>query len=98
MREILAGHVQSGQVPGLVALISRRGDLRAEAIGHLAYDGAPMRRDAIFRVASISKPVVAAAAMLLVEACRLRLDDPVDRLLPELADRRVLKTPDGPLD
>ena len=58
----------------------------------------PMRRDTIFRIASMSKPITAAATMILVEECRLRLDDPVDRLLPELADRRVLKRLDGPLE
>ena len=57
-----------------------------------------MRRDTIFRIASITKPVTAAAAMILVEECRLRLDEPVDRLLPELADRQVLKRIDSPLD
>jgi CubicO group peptidase (beta-lactamase class C family) len=57
-----------------------------------------MRRDTIFRVASLTKPVTAAAAMILVEECKLRLDDPVDRWLPELADRKVLKRIDGPLD
>ena len=51
-----------------------------------------MRRDTIFRIASMTKPITAAAAMILVEECRLRLDDPVDELLPELADRRVLRS------
>ena len=60
--------------------------------------GDPIRRDTIFRIASMTKPITAAAAMILVEECRLRLDDPVDRLLPELAERRVLKRLDGPLD
>ena len=58
----------------------------------------PMRRDTIFRIASMTKPITAAATMILVEECKLRLDEPVDRLLPELADRRVLKRLDGPLD
>ncbi len=57
-----------------------------------------MRRDTIFRITSMTKPVTAAAAMILVEECKLRLDEPVDRLLPELADRKVLKRIDGPLD
>src|SRR6185437_388391 len=57
-----------------------------------------MRRDSLFRIASLTKPVVAAAAMILVEECKLRLDDPIDRWLPELADRRVLRAIDGPLD
>ena len=58
----------------------------------------PMRRDTIFRIASMTKPITAAATMILVEECKLRLDEPVDRLLPELANRKVLKRLDGPLD
>ncbi len=57
-----------------------------------------MRRDTIFRMASTSKPVTIAAAMVLLDECRLRLDDPVDPWLPELADRRVLTRVDGPLE
>ena len=58
----------------------------------------PIRRDTIFRISSMTKPITAAATMILVEECKLRLDEPVDRLLPELADRQVLKRLDGPLD
>jgi len=57
-----------------------------------------MRRDTIFRIASVTKPIVAAAAMILVEECALRLDEPIDPWLPELADRRVLRAIDSPLD
>jgi CubicO group peptidase (beta-lactamase class C family) len=57
-----------------------------------------MRRDSLFRITSMTKPVTAVAAMILVEECKLRLDDPVDPFLPELADRRVLRRIDGPLD
>jgi CubicO group peptidase (beta-lactamase class C family) len=60
--------------------------------------GAPMRRDTIFRMASTTKPVAVAATMVLLDECRLRLDDPIDQWLPELADRRVLKRADGPLE
>ncbi len=99
MRAILVGHVERGDVPGLVTLVCRRGEVQVEALGVQAVGGsAPMRRDTIFRIASMTKPVVAVAALILVEECRLRLDEPVDRLLPELADRRVLKRLDGPLD
>jgi CubicO group peptidase (beta-lactamase class C family) len=104
MRDIMAGHVARGQVPGLVTLISRRGEVHVDAVGMKAAGGpgnignGPMRRDTIFRIASITKPVTAAAAMILVEECRLRLDEPVDRLLPELEDRQVLKRIDSPLD
>ncbi|TDC77689.1 serine hydrolase domain-containing protein, partial [Actinomadura sp. 7K507] len=98
MREALAGHVGSGEVPGLVAVVARRGQVHAEALGAAEIGGPPMRRDSIFRIASVTKQITAAAAMTLVEECRLRLDDPVDDLLPELAGRRVLSRPDAPLD
>jgi CubicO group peptidase (beta-lactamase class C family) len=98
MHEAMTRHVDSGRVPGLVTLISRRGEVHVDAIGMTAFErGEPMRRDTIFRIASVTKPIVAAAAMLLVEECTLRLDDPVDELLPELADRQVLRAIDGPL-
>ncbi|MGH2558262.1 MAG: serine hydrolase domain-containing protein [Thermomicrobiales bacterium] len=99
MRDVMAGHVERGAVPGLVTLVSRRGDVHVDAIGTMAVGGStPMQRDTIFRIASLTKPITAAAAMILVEECRLRLDDPVDGLLPELADRMVLKRLGGPLD
>ncbi|MCZ8519619.1 MULTISPECIES: serine hydrolase domain-containing protein [Paenibacillus] len=99
MRGVLARHVESGKIPGLVALVSRYGETHVEAMGTMRHDGgAPMRRDTIFRMASTSKPVTMAAAMVLLDECRLRLDDLVESWLPELADRRVLKRPDGPLD
>jgi CubicO group peptidase (beta-lactamase class C family) len=99
LHDVMAGHVERGEVPGLVALVSRRGDVHVDAIGAKAIGGGdPMRRDTIFRIASMTKPVTAAATMMLVEECKLRLDEPVDRLLPELADRRVLRRLDGPLD
>jgi CubicO group peptidase (beta-lactamase class C family) len=99
MHDVMAGHVARGDVPGLVMLVSRRGEVHVDAIGMKAVGGSdPMRRDTIFRIASLTKPITAAAAMILVEECKLRLDEPVDRLLPELADRRVLKRLDGALD
>jgi CubicO group peptidase (beta-lactamase class C family) len=99
MHDSLSRHVESGELPGLVALVSRAGDVHIDTIGAHAFgDGSPpMRRDTIFRIASMTKPVVAAAALMLVEACKVRLDDPVERFLPELANRRVLKKLDGPV-
>ena len=92
--------VDAGRIPGVVVAIGRGGKLVwHEAVGFRHRDSrAPMQRDTIFRIASMTKPVVAAAAMILVEECRLRLDEPVDPLLPELADRRVLRAMDSPLD
>ncbi|KPC65214.1 serine hydrolase domain-containing protein [Streptomyces chattanoogensis] len=99
IRDVLARHVESGKIPGLVALLSRGGETHIEAVGTMRHDGgAPMRRDTIFRMASTTKPVTMAAAMILLDECRLRLDDPVEPWLPELADRQVLKRIDGPLD
>jgi len=99
MRDVMAGYVERGDVPGLVTLVSRRGETHVDALGMMALGGRdPMRRDTIFRIASMTKPITAAAAMILVEECTLRLDEPVDRLLPELAERRVLKRIDGPVD
>ena len=99
MHDILAGHVAAGALPGLVTLIDRKGETHVDAIGTTAMGGgSPMQRDTIFRIASMTKPIVAVAAMILVEECRLRLHEPVDALLPELADRKVLKRLDGPLD
>ncbi|MEV4610986.1 serine hydrolase domain-containing protein [Kitasatospora sp. NPDC049258] len=99
LRGVLAGYVERGEVPGLVAVVQRRGHVHIEVHGTLEAGGdEPMRRDSIFRISSMTKPVVAAAAMALVEEGRLRLDDPVDALLPELADRRVLRALDGPVE
>jgi len=99
MRRVLAAHVEQGTVAGAVTLLGRREETVIETLGvqDLERQDA-MRRDSIFRIASMTKPVTAVAAMILVEECRLRLDDPLDRFLPELAARRVLKRIDGPLD
>jgi CubicO group peptidase (beta-lactamase class C family) len=99
MHEVMAGYVERGEVPGLVTLVSRRGEVHVDVIGMKAVEGLdPIRRDTIFRISSMTKPITAAATMILVEECQLRLDEPVDALLPELAERQVLKRLDGPLD
>lgn len=99
MHAVMAGHVERGDVPGMVTLVARRDEVHVDTIGTKSVGGGdPMRRDTIFRIASMTKPVAAVAAMTLVEECKLRLDDPVDPLLPELADRRVLRSIESPLD
>jgi CubicO group peptidase (beta-lactamase class C family) len=68
-------------------------------IGSMTLEGKPpVRRDTIFRLASMTKPITAVAAMMLIEEGKLKLDEPIDLLAPELADHRVLKRIDGPLD
>jgi CubicO group peptidase (beta-lactamase class C family) len=99
MHDVMAAHVERGALPGLVTLVYRKGEVQVDVLGTKAVGGDdPMRRDTLFRITSMTKPITAVAAMVLVEECRLRLDEPVERLLPELADRRVLKRLDGPLD
>jgi CubicO group peptidase (beta-lactamase class C family) len=99
MHDVMTGYVEHGEVPGIVTLVSRRGEVHVRAIGMKAVGGShPIRRDTIFRITSMTKPITAAATMILVEECKVRLDEPVDRLLPELAGRKVLKRLDGPLD
>lgn len=93
LREVMSRHVGDGSHPGLVWMVARPGHVHVDAVGvATAGEARPMQQDTIFRISSMTKPVTAAAAMVLVEECRLRLDDPVDDLLPELADRRVLRT------
>jgi len=99
MHDVMTDYVARGEVPGLVLLVSRHGEAHVAAIGNLATGGSnPIRRYTIFRISSMTKPITAVATMILVEECKLRLDEPVDRLLPELAGRQVLKRIDGPLD
>jgi len=102
VRDVLARHVDAGYVPGAVAVVARHGEVHIEATGNLAFAGAgsrtPMAADTICRTGSMTKPVAAACAMSLVEDCTLRLDDPVDEFLPELADMSVLADPSGPLE
>ncbi|WP_035840975.1 serine hydrolase domain-containing protein [Kitasatospora azatica] len=98
LHDALAGHVERGGVPGLVGLVAVGDEVHVEAIGKRSVGGGPVGRDTLFRIASMTKPVTAVATMILLEECRLRLDDPVDELLPELANRRVLRAVDGPLD
>lgn len=94
----LARHTSAGAVPGLVALVARDGEVHVTSAGHKAVgDGAPIGRDAIFRIASLTKPVTGVAAMLLIEDGAMALDDPVERWLPELSARRVLRSYDAEL-
>jgi CubicO group peptidase (beta-lactamase class C family) len=99
LHETLETHVRGGAVPGAVALVARGDRVEVEAVGSAAVGGAaPIARDSLFRLASITKPITAAALMMLVDDGRIALDDPVERWLPELASRVVVRTPAGPVD
>src|SRR6478672_6820095 len=97
LEEIVETAVARGDAPGVVAAVGRGDEGYVAAAGVMAVGGPPMRPDTLFRIASITKPVTAAVVLSLAEEGRLGLEEPVDRLLPELADRQVLRRPDGPL-
>jgi len=99
LHRLLSQHVERKHMPGLVALISHNDEVHVEVIGRLRFDAAaPMRRDTIFRIASLTKPITAVAAMILIEDCKMRLDDSIEPWLPELSNRRVLKSIASQLD
>ncbi|MEU9341316.1 serine hydrolase domain-containing protein [Streptomyces sp. NPDC048278] len=95
----LRHHVEAGTAPGAVGLVARGDDVEVVAVGHTDVEGsAPMARDSVFRIASVTKPVTAAAVLMLVDEGRIGLDDPVADWLPELAKPTVVRTPSGPVD
>ncbi|MFJ6482419.1 MULTISPECIES: serine hydrolase domain-containing protein [unclassified Streptomyces] len=99
LRSLLEIHVGEGSLPGAVALVAHGEDVEVAAVGSVDTTGtAPMARDSLFRIASVTKPVTAAATMMLVEDGLLALDVPVARWLPELAAPTVVRTPSAPLD
>jgi CubicO group peptidase (beta-lactamase class C family) len=100
LTDTVGPHVTSGALPGVAALIGRGTDeVEAAVLGSPSFEApTTLRRDAIFRIASVTKPMVAVLAMLLVEDGTVRLDDSVEDLLPEFADRQVLRDIGGPLD
>lgn len=99
LHDALAPHVSNGPVPGAVALVARGDQVEVQVVGSADAAGTtPLTRDSIFRIASVSKPVAAAAAMMLVDDGLIALDDPVARWLPELASPTVVRTPGAPVD
>ncbi|MGH3152116.1 MAG: serine hydrolase domain-containing protein [Streptosporangiaceae bacterium] len=97
LHDTLDTHVRNGSVPGAVGLVARGDRVEAAAVGSMSLGGAPMARDSIFRLASVTKLVTAAAVMMLVQDGRIALDDPVAKWLPELASPVVVRTPASPV-
>jgi CubicO group peptidase (beta-lactamase class C family) len=91
LQDLLESTVGSGAVPGAAALVSHGEDVEIIAVGEVEHDS-------IVRIASITKPIVAAAVMILVDDGRVSLDDPIARWLPELTSPRVVRTPESPID
>jgi len=99
LHDSMAAHVADGLLPGLITLVARGEHVHVDTVGTPSFaTDVPLARDSIFRIASLTKPVTAVAAMSLVEEGLLGLEDPVDDLLPELANRRVLRAIDAELD
>ena len=96
---MLQGVVDAGDLSGAVTLVWRKGsDVQFNAVGKRDIEaGKPMTRDTLFRIASMTKPITAVAAMMLVEEGKIALTDPITKWLPEFADMKVLKDPAGPL-
>lgn len=84
-------HITEGRITGAVTLVARRGQIAYfEAQGLMDREAkTPMRKDAIFRIASMSKPITGVAVMMLVEEGKIRLTDPVSRFIPEFQDTKV---------
>ncbi|WP_111764977.1 serine hydrolase domain-containing protein [Nakamurella deserti] len=96
LHDTVAGHLTA---PGAVALLARGDDVEIATVGAVDVDGsAPMRRDTLFRIASVTKPITAAALSALIDDGLAALDDPIARWLPELADPVVVRRPDGPAE
>jgi CubicO group peptidase (beta-lactamase class C family) len=97
--ERMTGYLGDGGPLGAVWCVDCGGDAQVGLAGSLDADGRrPVQRDTIFRISSMTKPITAVAALTIVADGTIALDDAVDRLLPELADRRVMRDPDGSID
>jgi CubicO group peptidase (beta-lactamase class C family) len=97
LEDLLVRYVEAGTIPGAVAVLGSH-DVEVVAVGVASIDDGPMRDDAIMRIQSMTKVITAAAALRLVEARYLGLDQSVEEWLPELANRRVLSSPTAALD
>jgi CubicO group peptidase (beta-lactamase class C family) len=98
LRDALRPLVDSQLVPGLAAAVGRGDDLEVVVLGDRSVGGRPMADDSLFRIASITKPIMAAVALTFVADGTLELDQPVEGLLPELAAPRVVRSATGPVD
>jgi len=96
----MTAYITRGEIPGFITLLHRDGELaHMDVVGWQDQEGAiPLKRDTIFRIASMSKPVASVATLMLLEEGKFRLEDPVDHWLPELANRKVMKNPAGAVD
>ena len=86
----MAAEVAAGHLPGLVSLVARGDHVHADAIGTPSFtDDTPLARNAIFRIASLTKPIVAVAVLALVDEGVLNLEEPIDELDTEVYERSL---------
>lgn len=99
LERTLAAHVERGEIAGVASLVARHGEVvHFAATGQRDRErGAPLTRDTIYRIYSMTKPITSVAVMMLVERGQLLLGDPISKHIPELAGMPVLRTPDSPL-
>jgi len=99
LQKVLQKSVDEGQLAGAAVLVQRQGETSFAAAGWRDMEAkSPIKRDTIFRIASMTKPITSAAALMLVDEGRIALDEPIARVAPEFEKMRVLCRPDGPLD
>ncbi len=94
IHEAMQRHIDAGEISGAVTLVARRGHVvHFEAHGLMDLESKrPMQKDAIFRIASMSKPITGVAVMMMLEEGKLRLSDPVSKFLPEFKRRQSGRT------
>ena len=99
LHDTMAAHVEAGELPGLITLVAHGDSPHIDTFGTPTFpDPTPLKRDAIWRIASLTKPITAAVTISLIEEGRLQLEQSIDDLLPEMANRRVLRSIDAELD
>lgn len=95
-----ASRVKKGEIAGIVTLVARHGKIaHFSAVGYQdAEQEIPIEKDTIFRIYSMTKPIVSTALMMLYQDGLFQMNDPLSKFIPEFADLRVLRDPNGPLD
>lgn len=94
------GRVDRGEIAGIVTLVARDGKIaHLSAVGYQdAEQRIPMETDSLFRIYSMTKPIASTALMMLYQDGLFQLNDPLSKFIPEFANLRVLRDPNGPLD
>src|SRR4051812_6852655 len=99
LERVLQKTIDEGQLAGACVLVQRGGETHLATAGWRDIENdLPIKRDSMFRIASMTKPITSVAALMLVDEGRIALDEPIARIAPEFAKMRVLRRPDGPLE